>query len=110
MRFPGLFQIDNALTVPSPLEDFQVWDQAAILQGSICKLVLTVNMTLALFTEVLYRPLNQWQKIWRPDHLAQNFRTTPKSNRGMCSYSPDIRVHRWGSEWRRRRGLALAAW
>lgn len=51
MRFPGLFQIDNALTVPSPLEDFQVWDQAAILQGSICKLVLTVNMTLALFTE-----------------------------------------------------------
>ena len=35
MSFPGPCQIDNALVIPSALKNFQVWDQAVVLQGII---------------------------------------------------------------------------
>ena len=35
MCFPGLCEVNSAFTVPSTLENFQIWDQAAVLQGII---------------------------------------------------------------------------
>ena len=47
MCFPGLCQINSAFTVPSTLENFQIWDQAAVLQDEV--FYLTKRLTLAHF-------------------------------------------------------------